>query len=310
MNTQSSPVSRRPVPTPRRAAPWRVLAGALVVTAASVTAAPAPAQDAGQWQRLERLETATAAPGAGFAEGEPVQVAQLAPSLAADFEVRLQRLERMIAELNGRSDELGYQITQLKERLERINGDVDFRLNQLESGKGGGGLSAAAPAAPAARTEGGADKPVPTAKPEAKPDTKSQSAALPAGATPEKQYEYAFAFLRNQEYDKAEKALQEFIGKHKSNDLAGNAQYWLGETYYVQRKYTEAAVAFADGMQKYPKNTKAPDNLLKLGMSLAQLNKKAEACTAFGQIGKRFPNAAASIKRRSEAEQRRLNCPG
>ncbi|MCW2245917.1 tol-pal system protein YbgF [Azospirillum fermentarium] len=301
MNTQSSPARRRSAAILRRAVSRHVLAGAL-----AAAAFPVLAQDAGQWQRLERLE------GTAAAMGGPVQVAELSSSLAADFEVRLQRLERMIAEVNGRNEELGYQVTQLKDRLERINSDIDFRLNSLESGKGGG-LSAVAPGAPAAKAaaepKGGdreppADKPAPAAKADAKP----APVALPSGP-PEKQYEYAFAFLRNQEYDKAEKALQEFVAKNKGNDLAGNAQFWLGETYFVQKKYTEAAVAYAEGMQKYPKNAKAADNLLKLGMSLGQLNKKTEACTAFAQLNKKFPTAAASVKRRAEAEQRRLNCP-
>lgn len=302
MNTQSSPARRRSAAILRRAVSRHVLAGAL-----AAAAFPALAQDAGQWQRLERMEGAVAAMG-----GSSVQVAELSSSLAADFEVRLQRLERTIAEVNGRNEELGYQVTQLKDRLERINSDIDFRLNSLESVKGGG-LSAVAPGAPAAKAaaepKGGdreppADKPAPAAKADAKP----APVALPSGP-PEKQYEYAFAFLRNQEYDKAEKALQEFVAKNKGNDLAGNAQFWLGETYFVQKKYTEAAVAYAEGMQKYPKNAKAADNLLKLGMSLGQLNKKTEACTAFAQLNKKFPTAAASVKRRAEAEQRRLNCP-
>lgn len=302
MNIQSSPARRRTAAILRRAVSRHVLAGTL-----AAAAFPVLAQDAGQWQRLERMESAAAVLGG------PVQVAELSSSLAADFEVRLQRLERMIAEVNGRNEELGYQVTQLKDRLERINSDIDFRLNSLESGKGGGGLSAVAPGAPAAKAaaepKGGdreppADKPAPATKADARP----APVALPSGP-PEKQYEYAFAFLRNQEYDKAEKALQEFVAKNKGNDLAGNAQFWLGETYYVQKKYTEAAVAYAEGMQKYPKNPKAADNLLKLGMSLGQLNKKTEACTAFGQLNKKFPTAAASIKRRVEAEQRRLNCP-
>lgn len=311
MKTQSSPASRSTVSVPRRDVRRCALAGVLLVSAALLPAFPALAQDAGQWQRLERLEAAAAALGAG----DTVQVAEMSSSLAADFEVRLQRLERTIAEVNGRNDELGYQISQLKDRLDRINSDVDFRLGQLESGKGAGGLSAVAPpsktAAETKVPDAAADKPAAAGKLDApKPDAgKTQTAALPPGASPEKQYEYAFAFLRNQEYDKAEKALQEFVARNKTNDLAGNAQFWLGETYFVQKKYTEAAVAYAEGMQKYPKSPKAADNLLKLGMALAQLSKKTEACTAFGQIGKKFPNAAASVKRRAEAEQRRLNCP-
>ncbi|HYD65800.1 tol-pal system protein YbgF [Azospirillum sp.] len=269
------------------------------------------AQDAGQLRRLERLEAGAAALG-----GRGVEVAQadMPHSLAADFEVRLQRMERTLSELTGRYEEAVYQMSQLKDRLERINGDVDFRLQALEKGGGGGlggglgGGAATAPSAPAGKTP---DKPA--APPAAPPATAAKPAdtkvaALPPGAGPEKQYEHAFELLSKADYDRSEKEFREFLAKNKSHNLAGNAQYWLGETYYVRNKFVEAASAFAEAIQKYPKGTKAPDSLLKLGMSLAQLKQNADACTAFGQLVTKFPDASASIKRRAETERRRLNC--
>lgn len=272
------------------------------------------AQDAGFRERLDRLESGTAALGERMGGGS-VQVAQaIQPSLAADFEIRLQRMERALSELTGKYEESVYQSTQLKDRLERMNSDMDFRLSQLE--KGGSTAMAAAPSAPTAPAktpEKTPDKgaPATAAKPGDKPaDAKgAQTAALPPG-NPEKQYEHAFELLRDSDYDKAERAFTEFLSKNKGHQLAGNAQYWLGETYYVRKKYTEAAVAFAEGFQKYPKNSKAPDNLLKLGMSMAQLNQKNDACTAFGQLLTKFPEASASVKRRADTERKRLNCPG
>lgn len=253
-------------------------------------------------ERLERLEAGAAALSARL--GGELQLAQaspIPPSLAADFEVRLQRMERVLSELTGRVEESTHQIGQLRDRLERMNGDVDFRLSQLEKGDDGGAKTAAAPPpAPAARNE---------PPPAAKPQTAAAAPTLPAGATADRQYEHAFGLLQQSDYDKAEKAFQDFIAKNKGHTLAGNAQYWLGETYYVRGKYAEAAVAFAEGVQKYPKNNKAPDNLLKLGMALGQLNQKNDACTAYKQLVQRFPEAAASIKRRAETERRKLNCP-
>ena len=90
--------------------------------------------------------------------------------------------------------------------------------------------------------------------------------------------------------------------------LAGNAQYWLGETYYAQSDYKNAAIAFAEGYQKYPKSSKAPDNLLKLGMSLGQTGRKADACTAFKQLNAQFPNASGAIKDRTARAQQRYGC--
>lgn len=256
-------------------------------------------------ERLERLEAGAAALSARL--GGEIQLAQaspIPPSLAADFEVRLQRMERVLSELTGRVEESTHQITQLRDRLERMNGDVDFRLSQIEKGgsDGAAGRTSAPTPAPAARNE-------PAPAPADRPQTAAAAPTLPAGATADKQYEYAFGLLQKAEYDKAEKAFQDFLTKNKSHTLAGNAQYWLGETYYVRDKFAEAAVAFAEGVQKYPKNNKAPDNLLKLGMALSRLNQKNDSCTAFKQLLARYPEAAASIKRRADTERRKLNCP-
>jgi tol-pal system protein YbgF len=128
------------------------------------------------------------------------------------------------------------------------------------------------------------------------------------GNTVEAQYEYAFNLLRQANYDEAERALKAFVDQHPTDFLAGNAQYWLGETYYVRGRYQDAAVAFAEGYQKYPNNSKAPDNLLKLGMSLGQIGKKSDACVAFGELTKKFPGAPDSVKERLKQEKHRYGC--
>lgn len=275
-------------------------------------AGTAGAQTAQQQDRLSRLETQAAALQGSRIEVAQLQVAQVNPSLAADFEVRLQQLERAMSELNGRYEESNYQLTQLKDRLERINSDIDFRLKDLES-KGGGTASAgsafgpskgSAPAAPAAAPAAAAKAPEAPAK------APEKVAALPANASPDKQYEHAFELLSKAEYDQAEKGFQDFLAKNKNHQLAANAQYWLGESYYARKKYAEAAQAFAEGVGKYPKSPKAADNLLKLGMSFQQLNKKTEACTAFTQLMTKFPEASANVKRRADTERRKLNCAG
>jgi len=287
------------------------------------------AQTTSMQERLSRLESGVAALGSESGRIEVAQAyprtnswnqtaqsAEIPPSVAADFEVRLQKLERAMSELTGRYEEATYQVSQLKDRLERINSDIDFRLKDLET-KGAGGSSdpfggpkptAAAPAAAGKVPEKVVDKA--PEKPADKPTQTAAVAPLPSNTSPDKQYEHAFELLRQSDYDKAEKAFTEFLAKNKGHQLAGNAQYWLGETYYVRNKFQEAAVAFAEGVQKYPKNSKAADNLLKLGMSLEQLNQKKDACTAFNQLINKFPEASASVKRRADTERRRLNCPG
>ena len=128
------------------------------------------------------------------------------------------------------------------------------------------------------------------------------------GDSVEAQYEYAFDLLRQAKYDDAEKGFRSFLAKHPQDYLAGNAQYWMGETYYVRGRYQDAAVTFAEGYQKYPTNSKAPDNLLKLGMSLGQLGKKADACVAFSELTKKFPTAPDSVMTRLKEEKRRYAC--
>lgn len=131
---------------------------------------------------------------------------------------------------------------------------------------------------------------------------------LPAG-TPQAQYDYALSLmLKQQDFAKAETALKAFIEKHPKDKLTGNAHYWLGETYYVRKSYQDAAFAFAEGFQKFSNNNKAPDSLLKLGMSLERLKKPREACTAYSRLLSTFPQAAPRLKARVQREQRQAKC--
>ena len=135
----------------------------------------------------------------------------------------------------------------------------------------------------------------------------SGTEGLPAG-TPREQYEYATNLIQRGAYDQAEGALKEFIAQHPKDALAGNAQYWLGETYYVRNDFKSAAVAFAEGYQKYPNSQKAPDNLLKLAMALGQQGQKENACVALRQLEKRYPDASANVKDRAVRAKKNYGC--
>jgi len=155
----------------------------------------------------------------------------------------------------------------------------------------------------------------PRAAPGPGPVTSSQVASVPAvtnislpDGPPKQQYEFAFEFLKRQDYPRAEATLREFLKRHPKDPLAGNAQYWLGETYYVRGDYQQAAVEFMAGYQKYPKTNKGPDNLLKLGMSMAQLKQTEGACTALGRIAKDYPDAPEAVLKSSRGERTRLKC--
>ena len=138
---------------------------------------------------------------------------------------------------------------------------------------------------------------------------RGQQAALPDGSI-EQQYQAAFDHLVKHDYERAEVAFRAFVQRHPTDALAGNAQYWMGETFYVRQRYQDAAVAFLEGYQKYPKSPKAADNLLKLGMALGQVGQPAEACATFQRLQAEFPDAPSNIKRRLVQETQKLKCSG
>ena len=154
---------------------------------------------------------------------------------------------------------------------------------------------------PASQAPGGANAATAAATGVANPPS-----ATPA--TPQDQYNYAFGLLQRADYPNAETALRAFVAKFPKDPLAGNAQYWLGETFYVRKDWNNAAIAFADGYEKYPKSSKAQDDLLKLGMSLANLGQKPNACAAFARLDRDFPSAPDTIKQRSAEEKKKAAC--
>ena len=144
----------------------------------------------------------------------------------------------------------------------------------------------------------------------AAPGGETQMAALaPAGAaSPKQDYEAAYGHLLRQDYGAAEAAFEDFLKNHSADPLAGNAQYWLGETHFVRGSYKPAAAAFLKGYQNYSKSNKAPDSLLKLAMSLDRLGQKDAACSSFGELVTKFPDAPSHVKSRAAGEQKRLGC--
>lgn len=135
----------------------------------------------------------------------------------------------------------------------------------------------------------------------------AQTAALPDG-TPREQYMHAFSLLRQGKYDMAASALNQFLENHPDDALSGNARYWLGETYYVRGSFVEAAETFLEGYESDKRGAKAPDALLKLGMSLASLNNKTEACAVFQKLRGDYPEASAGLKSTLEREWQKNGC--
>jgi len=126
--------------------------------------------------------------------------------------------------------------------------------------------------------------------------------------TPEKQYEFAVSFIKIGDYETAELALREFVDNNPQHKLAGNAQYWYGETFRVRQLYQDAATAYLDGYQKYPKSTKAPVNLLKLGVMLVQIGEKEQGCSMILGLKDQYPKANQSVIQKAEYEKKKFNC--
>ena len=332
------------------------LCAALAVAAAWTMPAPARAQSQDlrplidRMDRLQRdmdvMQRNLARGGGGSGAVQPVSPPppqQMAPGagntpssgFVEQTDIRLSALEGQMRDLTGRIEEALNRINVAQQRLDKLVGDVDFRLGQIE--KGGAPApaadAAAAPAATAPTTPSSA--PVvrpgeariqlvpggpPTAPQAANPQAAQAGGApaaaanvtLPAGP-PETQYEFAYGLYQQAvqdrgDFGRAESALRGFVSANGTHRLAGDAQYWLGETFYARRDWTNASAAFAEQFRRFPQNAKAPDSLLRLGQSLGQLNRKADACGTLAELDRRYPAATQSIKIAAQRERTRLTC--
>ena len=126
--------------------------------------------------------------------------------------------------------------------------------------------------------------------------------------TPKKQYEFATSFLKVGDYTTAERAFREFVLTNPKHKLAGNAQYWYAETFRIRQLYTDAASAYLEGYQKYPKGDKAPINLLKLGVSMVQIGEKDQGCKMIDGVKKQYPKAKQSVLQKAKYESKKFEC--
>mgnify|MGYP001173792533 FL=1 len=136
----------------------------------------------------------------------------------------------------------------------------------------------------------------------------SEEKIIPEGLSPEKQYEFATSFLKVGDYSTAERAFREFVLSNTKHELAGSAQYWYAETFRIRQLYTDAASAYLEGYQKYPKGKKAPINLLKLGVSMVQIGEKNQGCKMINGVAKQYPKASQSVIQKAKYESKKFEC--
>lgn len=226
----------------------------------------------------------------------------------------------------ARIDALETQVRALTAQLEQLS-------EQLRAlGRGNGSLTpsverealAAAPSAPITLDaspgfdfgetvirQGGGEDPISQMLDEEMPSESGSRLALApgfGGGDSKQDYEAAYGYLLQQNYPAAQRAFEEFLVRYPGDTLAGNAQYWLGESLYVRGQYKDAASAFLKGYQTYGESAKAPDSLLKLAMSLDRLGQRDAACSSFDELDARFPNAPSHVKTRARTERQRVGC--
>jgi tol-pal system protein YbgF len=209
-------------------------------------------------------------------------------------EDRFNQLQQSITLLTGQIEQLQYRNQQLQQQLEKMQADYEFRLDQMEKGRGGG-----------ARPPGGAQAAAPGPAPAA-PAAPAPAGAANAGG--DQMYHDAMKKLQDGDNAGAERAFKTFLQSHPKHALAGNAQYWLGESYYARKDYQNAMTAFAEGYKSYKTSPKGPDNLLKLGITLAVMGRKPDACQIFAKFSQDYPRATDLQKRRIDQERPKNGC--
>ena len=142
------------------------------------------------------------------------------------------------------------------------------------------------------------------------PQAASASPSLPPQAAsagnPRELYETAYGYLLQQDYGAAEVAFEEFLRRYPQDRLSADAQYWLGETLYVQRRYKPAGQAFLAVIERHKQSAKVPNSLLKLAQSLDQLGQKD--CGIFSELEGRYPNAPADVRVKARALKQKQGC--
>ena len=236
--------------------------------------------------------------------------------------LKLNEIEDQFRELTNKFEEVNFKLDKLATRVTKIQSDNQLRFSDLESGTNNNSekKKTVLPGSTKPQDFGAAPAYQTTNLPKEQTINSVESAQTVIAEEPEnresllpdkpaqEQYEFAVGFMKIGDYETAEFALKEFIDKNKDHDLAGSAQYWYGETFRIRQLYSDAATAYLDGYQNYPKSKKAPDNLLKLGITMVQLGEKDQGCKMISGIKKEYPKANKSVLQKAQYEQKKFKC--
>lgn len=295
-----------------------LIAMALGVLAFPVNAAPL----------FSGFERSAPLPPAGISSTLPEQ-APLVLVQSGDPVFRIGQLEEQVRALNGRIEELGFQMLQMQEQMRQMQQDNEFRFQELEKGgtqRGDAGPAITQPGIAESdtastgqnkQTNQGAGAPavdLGSIKFDDKgdliggiiePNGSSESASLTSS---DDLYQAGYNHMLAGDYALAEQVFRDYIANHPEGARAADAMFWLGEAQYSQGNYQDSAKTFLDAHKQYPRADKGADALLKLGMSLAKLDNRDTACATLREVLIRYPGASAAVRAKVSEEQILASC--
>lgn len=245
--------------------------------------------------------------------------------------LKLSDIEQQFQELTNKFEEINFKIDKLSSRISKNQADSQLRFQDLEKARLSGQLQLTdivsdqsenkLPGSSEAQDLGRISdealentqivqgtQSVESTSTVVTENYIGEEKILPEG-TPKEQYDFAISFVKVGDYETAEIALREFVDTNAKDELAGSAQYWYAETFRIRQLYQDAATAYLDGYQKYPNSTKAPVNLLKLGVSLVQIGEKDQGCSMITGVSKQYPKASQSVLQKAKYEEKKFDCP-
>jgi len=248
--------------------------------------------------------------------------------------LKLSEVEDQFRQLTNKFEEINFKLDKLSNRLSKIQADNQIRFQDIESAISSGEITTQLSSKPKTDTKSeilpGSSQPqdlgsisykdtetsetsqqiesVDTTATVVTETFQAEEKILPQDLSPKKQYEFATSFLKVGDYSTAERAFREFVLDNSEHELAGSAQYWYAETFRIRQLYTDAASAYLEGYQKYPKGNKAPINLLKLGVSMVQIGEKDQGCKMINGVELQYPKANQSVIQKAKYESKKFEC--
>ena len=273
---------------------------------------------------IKTLEKAVySQPGTGMSSGK---ASNSNDDVLTQHLLKLSDLEEQFKILTNSFEEVSFKLDKLSSRITKVQADNQLRFQELERSGLDQGTSTVSsgiiklPGSGEAQDLGGvSDSDIASLEQVQKTqsvesvgtvvtETAQRTEKILPETSPEEQYKFAISFLKVGDYETAEFALREFVDVNSNHDLAGNAQFWYGETFRIRQLYQDAATAYLDGYQKYPKSKKAPRNLLELGVMMVQLGEKTQGCKMILGVKKQYPTASQSVIQRAEYNKKKFGC--